>query len=912
LLVATVALGCAVQKPLQSVGPAAVDVLAELPPTVTVAESASRPAPSEDDVVAGYRTVLGSAPDAVNDSAIARRLADLELRSAERADATDTNAYREAIALYEALLVREDVQDRDQIVYRLARSHEIVGDVAAARRYLDRLIEEFPYSEYAVEAHFRRAEALFSADQFAPAARDYSYVIGQGAGGTYWQNASYMLAWAQFRLSQPAASLESFLNVLPSTLTGDEVKDRASQELLDDILRGVVLAVGELDGAQTLAIAMASRNRPVWQYRVYERLARELADKGRYLDSVAAIEAFIESNPMDWRAAVFEQRAIATLVSAEFSTDARKHKELFVARYGLDTDYWRVYSNDSRNDYRPVLKTFLVDLARFSHADGQQSGRAKDYAKAARYYEQFVAAFPNDSRVPETLFLLGETYTESKAFEQAVAAFQRVARDFPEYQRAGEAAYAAVLALSRLVDATPAGHSFALVRRKIEAEVAYAEAFPEHPHAAEALTAAAVATYDLGDYAAGMDLADRLIALPKLPSALRRTALLVSGQSAFELGRFAQAERAYRAHHLLGGAAADEQTTVTAKLLAAIYRQGEQAEAAGDRDAAVAHFLRLVAVDESAELAVQGMFDAVAIREEEGRWLDAARLLQDLRSRYAQHQLARDATRRLANFYEHASEWSMAAAEFMRLSVSDADVAIRRQALYRAGELYLDVDRHAALGAFSKYAEIYGEPVDVALEAMRHAAELTEQEGDVDAYRGWLHSIVAAVQSVAEPTQRSRFLAAQAEFVFAEDARAAFAGIALDTPMVDALKRKQRALKEAVAAYERAAGYGVAEYATASTYNIAEIYAALAQAILTSKRPRGLSELELAQYDLLLEEQAIPFEEQAIAIHELNARRSWNGVYDDWVKRSFTRLRVLLPARFDKDEVRVGAIDSMR
>ena len=122
----------------------------------------------------------------------------------------------------------------------------------------------------------------------------------------------------------------------------------------------------------------------------------------------------------------------------------------------------------------------------------------------------------------------------------------------------------------------------------------------------------------------------------------------------------------------------------------------------------------------------------------------------------------------------------------------------------------------------------------------------------------------------------------------------------------------QQALKDTIAAYEKAASYGVAEFATASTYQIADIYAALSRGLMASARPKGLSDMELEQYDVLLEEQAFPFEEQAISIHEINVRRSWDGVYDQWVQKSFAALRALVPARFDKQEMQVGYVDTIR
>ena len=53
---------------------------------------------------------------------------------------------------------------------------------------------------------------------------------------------------------------------------------------------------------------------------------------------------------------------------------------------------------------------------------------------------------------------------------------------------------------------------------------------------------------------------------------------------------------------------------------------------------------------------------------------------------------------------------------------------------------------------------------------------------------------------------------------------------------------------------------------------------------MASERPKKLSKVELEQYNVLLEEQAFPFEEKATELHEVNAHRAASGVYDKWVQ----------------------------
>ena len=94
----------------------------------------------------------------------------------------------------------------------------------------------------------------------------------------------------------------------------------------------------------------------------------------------------------------------------------------------------------------------------------------------------------------------------------------------------------------------------------------------------------------------------------------------------------------------------------------------------------------------------------------------------------------------------------------------------------------------------------------------------------------------------------------------------------------------------------------MAEVTTAATFRLGEVYEQFSSSLMDSDRPAELNADALEQYEILLEEQAFPFEEKAIDLHKANAARAPNGVYDEWVQRSFERLASLMPARFAKEE----------
>ncbi|MDH3643327.1 MAG: tetratricopeptide repeat protein, partial [Gammaproteobacteria bacterium] len=885
-------------------------------PEVDVPTAAVAARPTQAEVMAAYERVYGLIPDVSDNHSVGKRLADLKMTVGEDLDiAGEENPYASAVELYESLLLNSEGEGKDEIIYQLARAHDVGGNTDQAVAYLNRLIGEYPDSKYIVEARFRRAEIAFSRESYRDASRDYGFVVDVGDSSPYYLNASYMRGWSLFKLSDLDEGLASFFSVIDMLVPegADGAASATDDELLKDSFRVVTLALGYLDGADTLAEQMAALGKPHWQYLAYETLADDYLNDERYLDSVATWQRFIEENSLDGRAPSAHIGMIETLTRADFPAEIRPKKEEFVKRYGISSEFWVVHDQDTRASYQETLKEYLGELAQVAHGEAQASGKQLDYLAAAGWYEELVATFPEDPATAEYLFLLGEVYTEAAEHGKAVAAYQRVVREFSDFEKAHEAGYAAILGYDELVASSPAAELELWKRLKIDAQIEFALLFPDDERAPAVQTAAADSLFDLQQYQQAVDLAQNLMVMfPNLEPEHEKTALLILGHGWFELQDFATAENAY--HRLLGfELAADKQSNVEERLLASVFKQGEASEAAGAPDDAIYHYLRLGEIDHDAELAIQGHFDAIAVVEGLGRTGEAAALLADFRGRYPNHELGRDTSKRLAGMYEQTEDWSGAAAEYVELSRSAEESDVRRQSAYRAAELYLQLgDERNAIEYFSSYAHTYHEPMDLRLEAIQNLDEIYQRNGDPDKRRFWLEKKIEVYRAMGgNPTQRATYLAAEAELVFAEDERLRFDAVRLSNPLPESLKRKQTALKRTLKAFERVADYKVAGFSTASTFHIADLYAALSAEIMRSDRPDGLSALELEQYEILLEEQAFPFEEQAIGLHEINMRRSWEGTYDDWVKKSFAELGRLMPARFDKHEIEIAYVEAI-
>ncbi|MCK5383638.1 MAG: hypothetical protein KAJ65_07720, partial [Gammaproteobacteria bacterium] len=58
-------------------------------------------------------------------------------------------------------------------------------------------------------------------------------------------------------------------------------------------------------------------------------------------------------------------------------------------------------------------------------------------------------------------------------------------------------------------------------------------------------------------------------------------------------------------------------------------------------------------------------------------------------------------------------------------------------------------------------------------------------------------------------------------------------------------------------------------------------------------------------------EQAYPFEEQGIALHETNIARMDAGVYDSWIEKSLQQLALMVPAQYGRLERSASYVEAI-
>jgi hypothetical protein len=264
--------------------------------------------------------------------------------------------------------------------------------------------------------------------------------------------------------------------------------------------------------------------------------------------------------------------------------------------------------------------------------------------------------------------------------------------------------------------------------------------------------------------------------------------------------------------------------------------------------------------------------------------------------------------------YVEQGNWARAAAEFEKLSAANKDPQMARAGLWQAAEMYEKAGARApASRAYERYARQYPDPLEASLEARYRLARLAREDGNATRELTLMREVQRADLAAGRArTDRTRYLGGMATIALARPLADDYRKVALVEPLKRQLKLKKDKLELALKAYAAAAEYGVAEVSTAATYQTAELYRDFGKALMTSQRPKGLKKDELEQYNVMLEEQAFPFEEKAIEVHEVNAKRTANGIYDNSVRDSIVALGQLRPARYGKVERTERTVDAIR
>lgn len=858
-----------------------------------------------------------------------RRLADLEMeRSEERfqkqmevlvqgegdsqldVQTLKEITYRGAIKLYEdALKASAGGPQTAAVLYQLSKAYEQAGQQEKALDALNKLIATNPRAANRDELQFRRGELLFELGRYQPAELAYTQAVTVGPQSAYYEKAMTKRGWALFKQEKFQRAAEAFFALVDRKLgPGKPALNRGDQELVDDLFRVVTLCFNELEGPKSIKAYFEAGGHRDYELRVYRELAEFYQAKGRVRDAAETYHAFARAYPMHPQSFEFDLKAVETYTAAGFASVLMDEKRDFVQRYRVGGPYWKRYEEHEDTilaQLRQALRKTSEDVVRHLHAQAQKAKTAEAYQTAFIWYRQHLKWFGQSANAQKMNFLYAELLFEAGSFDRAAKEYEKTAYQYLRFGKDAEAGYAALLSYAEAEKKAQGKQKQVWSRLAVGSAMRFGKTFPNDKRAAEVLTKAAEDMFALKKYHQAAVAARQILELSEDPKAdTRLTAWKIIARAEFEKGDYTRAEVAYKVALSLMSPADKGRKALQDGLAAAVFKQGEYMRSKGNLQAAIAQFSRVEEVSPDSNVVVSAEFDIAASLMVAKNWKGAISKFIAFREKNPQHPLTSRVSDNLIKAYLETGQSVKAAEEIENMATTQDDPEIKRAALWQAAELYEKAgDQAQVVAAFKRYIGMFPRPMEQATEARQKLAAIYGKAGDSEQRNYWLREIIRRDKNGGtESTARTQYLAAKAAYELAQPALASFQQVKLVRPLKQNLKLKKQKMQEAIDAYTQAADYGIAEVTTASVYWLGEIYNEFGRALLKSERPPGLSDEELEQYDILLEEQAYPFEEKSINIHETNVGRISEGTYDEWVQKSLVKLKALNPVRYAKAE----------
>ncbi|VAW60593.1 TPR domain protein, putative component of TonB system, partial [hydrothermal vent metagenome] len=833
---------------------------------------------------------------------------------AASADELQTAGAREAIELYKGLLIKYPQYERnDQVLYQLSRAYEETGQIEKAMEILSKLVIAYPASRHIDEAQFRRAEYFFTRKKYLDSEEAYQAVIDFGISSAFYDLALYKQGWAFFKQDLYEEALNDFIALLDYKISigydFEQVNDKIERKRIDDAYRVISLSFSYLGGPEEVLKYFEKHGARQYEASIYSHLGEYYLDKRRYADAANAYNAYVERNPLNKVSPHFHVRVIEIYLKGGFPKLVVESKKNFSSTYGLRANYWTFFDIGTYPDIVMFLKSNLIDLANHYHALYQNKRlrkfKSENFAEATRWYREFLESFPEDIQAPAINYQLADLFLENKNFRDAALEYERTSYNYVMHKKSSAAGYAAVFAYREYLKKADQSQRNIIKHEIIRSSLKFGETYPEHKNAPAVLVAATDDLYGIKDYAMAIKIAKKVITkYPNIEVKYIRSSWLVLAHASFDITLFKEAEAAYQKVLSMTAKTHKNRKKLIENLAASVYKQGEQARKLADHRAAADHFLRVANVAPSSKIRPTADYDAAAALISLKAWSEAAGVLEGFRKRFPKNKLQAEVTKKLAVVYKEDGKLLLSAAEFERIEKESKDDDIRREALRQAAELYEKVNEtDKALSVYVRYVKYFPKPVEYALEMRSKIAEIYKQKNNKKRYIKELQLIVAIdLRAGKERTDRTRYLAATSSLILAQPAIKRFKSVDLVKPFKKNLNKKKKRMKKAIATLTALIDYEVGLVTAAATYEIAEIYYHFSRALLDSERPGNLNEMQLEQYELVLEEQAYPFEEKAINVHEKNMELLDLGIYNEWIDKSIEKLAVLLPARYAKSE----------
>ena len=799
-----------------------------------------------------------------------------------------------------------DNENNDKTLYQLAKAYDQQGDSDNSHASLEKLAAKYPKSKYFIESQFRLAENAFSNRDYALAEDRYTDVIGAKKQRVFYEKSLYKRGWSRFKQAFYFEALDDFFQAVKLNAF-DEYPTLSDSEkaLFNEYFRAIGLSFSYMDGAESVQYHFKENPDYKHLYPIYRHLSNIYLREERNSDAVTTLEYFAKSNPTSAHVPEALLKVIDIWKSAGFSSRMNRALETFYASYHPGSEYWEQRKESDPRIFKKVknsLRQHILTITASYHNQYLKTGKRSDYTNSKRWYENYLEHYSSYSRKDNIHFLYASLLASNREETDALKHYELAAYD-ANIIIDKNSAYESILLASKL-SATEknSDNKLLLIEKLIHFSTLYGQQYPNDKRTTNIILHASELAYENELFKQAIMLTELVAGEIERSIAIKINT--IKGHAYFKLAQYEDAENIY--HSILKDYSPTwrSDSDIINGLALAIYYQGESASKRDEIRSALRHYSRISQVVPTAKMAATGMYDAILLAMQKELWNEAIQYAKTFQRLYPHHKDAYDVTKTLTAAYLNSKQDIAAAKELEKLASKPQDRAYRQAALWKAGELYESNKEYpSAIRSFENYAKNFRRPFPQYMESMFKLVTLYKLSSNSKKVNQWQNSIVQEDKKVSNSlrTERTRLVASSAALHLARESHIEYSNTKLRLPLKKSLRKKRAAMQQAINLYGRASSYNVAETVTEATHSIAEIYNEFSIALLESEQPDNLNADELEQYQILIEDQAFPFEEKAIEFYEINLSYVKDDIYDQWIQKSHTQLKKLFPVRYQRE-----------
>lgn len=792
-----------------------------------------------------------------------------------------------------------DAKENQTLLYQLAKAYAENGQHRESIDALIKLSEKFTQSPFYAEAQFRVAEDAFSRQDYSAAEYAYSEVLIAEDNRVFYEKALFKRGWARFKQQYYNDALDDFIeSIAHHGFARIETLDAAEKDQFDEYYRSLALTYA-YQGDRPYFVEQIKRLKDhAFIYHAYRVISEQLLQQERFSDAVDTQQAFLKDFPKSDYQPYAHLKTIDIWKDSGFNQKIYQAIESFYTNYNPASAYWKNQNEDSKVNrrIRRELRDYVVLMATYYHQRYQKRKTKAELANAEKWYRRYLTHYSAYAMKDGMHFAYAELLTQDKRIDEALKYYELAAYDDSIILNP-KAAYATVSLSDQLFKKTKKPD---YLERLLDYSRRYSQQVGKDPRSARVALHGAEVAFQNKHYQQCIELGD--IAKSKGWGSYYLDGLIAA--SYFNLEEFEAAEQLYTKVLLDKKLGVTKRKEYRDKLGVSIYRQGEASQNQQDINRAIYHFARISQTAPRAKSAATGLYDAIALNIQHQQWNSAIDQIERFQKLYPRHQFSADVSKKLSLAYLKSNQGIKAAQAFEKISQLDSDREVQAAALWQAAELYEQKNkRYEAIKAYRNYFDKFKKPYTQSLEAIHKVAGLYLKIDKPKSQVQWLSKLVKLDGKTLnnQKTDRSRYLVSQSYLTLARLEHQRFERIQLKQPIKRNLLNKKKAMQSAVKFYAQAAADKIYESATESTFQIGKIYKDFSKSLLDSERPKNLNEEELDQYEILLEDQALPFEDKAIEFFEINLARIKDGHFNDWIGQSHEALKVVFPVRYDRE-----------